>query len=266
MKALRKSRVIVQVIVLSAVPGVVFLGSGLVLGHPSLGLTLFSGFSILLLAMLWGKTVLVESHQEAMALARLGSLPFQSLPPWSEYALSPRVLEEILFQVQWEGAQTVVECGSGVSTLYLARVLATQRQGRVYSVEHDEAWAKYIERLLASNELSNVVTVIRAPLRKQKPLDTGGLWYDEEAIRRFMPANLVVDMLIVDGPPERFGPRCRFPALPFFSSYLRRGALIVLDDVHRRGESAVLKAWMREFSGNVKLLKVVGEASFLRWV
>jgi Methyltransferase domain len=75
------------------------------------------------------------------------------------------------------------------------------------------------------------------------PLGRDGLpWYAQHALR-CLPAQ--IDVLLVDGPPA-FEPGAglsRYPALPAFAERLTPDAVVVLDDIDRRGELGVLHAW-----------------------
>ena len=56
-----------------------------------------------------------------------------------------------------------------------------------------------------------------------------------------------IDMLVVDGAVAVPGTtdRIRYPALPFFRSKFADDAVIVLDDIHRRGERQIVRQWQR---------------------
>jgi predicted O-methyltransferase YrrM len=135
------------------------------------------------------------------------------------------------------GARTsVVECGSGVSTVVLARLLRERGAGTLTALEHDAHWAEMVRDLLRREDLDGVARVVDAPLEGDPP------WYAEAALRE-LPA--VVDLLVVDGPPANAagqGTR-RAPALPRLAHRLADGATVVLDDIARAGEREVLDGW-----------------------
>ena len=138
-----------------------------------------------------------------------------------------------------------MECGSGVSTIALARALR-KRDGRLHSLEHDAGWAAFVAAWLEREGLTATATVVDAPLRPYplSPDETG--WYDTGALDRLPGSG--VDLLLVDGPPagEPGLGRSRYPALPALTGRLSDDAIVVLDDIDRPGEAAVLAAWERE--------------------
>ncbi|MCW3064342.1 MAG: Methyltransferase domain, partial [Solirubrobacterales bacterium] len=57
-----------------------------------------------------------------------------------------------------------------------------------------------------------------------------------------------IDLLLVDGPPA-FEPEIalsRYPALPVLAERLAPDATVVLDDIDRPGELAILETWERD--------------------
>ena len=135
------------------------------------------------------------------------------------------------------GARTrIVECGSGVSTVVLARLLRERGACRLVALEHDRDWAALVREQLRREALDGTARVLDAPLEGEPP------WYG--------PARLVevpdeVDLLVVDGPPAcdaGHGMR-RAPALPRFEECLVVGAAVMLDDIARPGERDVLARW-----------------------
>jgi len=138
---------------------------------------------------------------------------------------------------------TVVECGSGFSTLRLAE-LVHARAGRLISLEHDASWAARVHDELAAAGLAQTATVVLAPLEPH-PLGRDGLhWYAQHGLG-LLPQ--CIDVLLVDGPPA-FEPGAglsRYPALPALAERLSPDAVVILDDIDRPGELEVLQAWER---------------------
>jgi predicted O-methyltransferase YrrM len=159
------------------------------------------------------------------------------------WSLLPAALELVLDAVS-EGRRNVVECGSGESTVAIARQLTERGEGRLYSLEHDPHWAEQTRHQLAAEGLADRVDLIEAPLRPHGLGD--GEWYDPGAVERLPHA---VDLLLVDGPPGDLEPdgQVRYPALPLLASRLAEHALVLLDDIDRPGELRVLERWHREF-------------------
>ena len=116
----------------------------------------------------------------------------------------------------------MVECGSGRSTVVIARSLRELGGGSVHSLEHDPAWAQLTRMRLAAEGLAAIATVIEAPLSAHPLAQPGCRWYARWALRE-LPEGL--DLLLVDGPPAGEAPieRSRYPALPALAGPVRPG-------------------------------------------
>ncbi len=178
------------------------------------------------------------------------SFALRALPgpylPWGSGSMRPAGLVEVCNDVVLNDRCNIVELGSGVSTVILARLLA-QRGGaadrRLVAVEHDARWRRWVVGQLATEGLDGVV--VEAGLRPFA--DGGGLaWYDEAAVDAAVE---VIDLLVVDGPPA-FEPGyglARHRALAVLHDRLVPGATVILDDIERVGEQEVLRRWEEEF-------------------
>jgi predicted O-methyltransferase YrrM len=156
-------------------------------------------------------------------------------PAW---ALGREALD-LLETLVTKGRTRVVECGSGLSTVTIARALRALGRGSVHALEHDPGWTATTRQALADEHLEEFATIVDAPL-------VDG-WYDRAALDQ-LPAQ-GIDLLLVDGPPAG-GPeieRSRYPALPAFAHRLAANAAILLDDTDRDGERWVLDRWLAEF-------------------
>lgn len=169
--------------------------------------------------------------------------------PWSTGALRPAGLVAILDDVWFRVSPLVVELGSGVSTVVIARLLRELGAGRLLAVEHDDVWATRIQRQLEREGLAHVAGVVRAPLRPHPRAWDDTPWYDEAAVAPAVGAvGSAIDVLVVDGPPawQRGAEHARYPALGSVTGWLAAGATIVLDDIDRAGEQDVLARWQEE--------------------
>jgi predicted O-methyltransferase YrrM len=163
--------------------------------------------------------------------------------PWSEGAMSPAGLAAVANEIVLAGRRSVVELGSGVSTVVLAR-LARQLGGEVVAVEHSPGWAGWVRGALERDGLEDVATVVEAPLRPHPLSLEGAPWYDAEVLSDLLPAE-GIELLLVDGPPG-YGEGMelsRHPALPALADRLADGALVILDDAGRPGERRIVDSW-----------------------
>ncbi len=167
----------------------------------------------------------------------------RSLPDTRGWAASPDFLLEMARHALSERPQLVVECSSGTSTLVLARCMQINGAGKVYSLEHDPAYARQARQQLARHGLSDWAEVLDAPLAAQ---DFGGStwpWYVTDGL----PGGADIDMLAIDGPPQATRALARYPAGPALFGRLSPGAAVFLDDARRPDEQEILRRWALQF-------------------
>ena len=173
---------------------------------------------------------------------------------WTPMSMRPSAVALVVNEIVIAGRRNIVECGSGISTLLIARLLRT-RPGHLWSVEHDRAWAALVKEWVEAEGLADRVTFVEADL------DDG--WYCRETLEEQLPDGRF-DLLIVDGPPaySRAIMHARYQAVPFFRERLAGDWTVVLDDIHRRGEYEVADRWSHDLGRPVtrRLLEGVGVA------
>ena len=172
--------------------------------------------------------------------------PRRDLPKLRGWAASPDFLRkciELLDEMLNNRRQlTVVEFGSGASTVVLANFLSNKNAGVVLSFDHDADYAEKTKNMLAERGLSNCAKVVHAPLTEVELANYRGKFYNLSIIARECN-NSKVDVLIVDGPPAPIQADIRFPALPSMVNLLSCGAVIILDDADRSGEREIIAKW-----------------------
>jgi predicted O-methyltransferase YrrM len=161
-------------------------------------------------------------------------------------AMRPSGVTTVLDDIVLNDRRTVVECGGGVSTIYIARLLDQLGAGHLYTVEEDIGWASRLSELLARDDLNARVTVITAPLVPSGTAEHTQPWYSEEALQALPQGG--IDLLLIDGPVASTRDRrhARYPALPFFHSRMADRCTVVLDDISRRGEQELIDRWEQE--------------------
>jgi len=164
------------------------------------------------------------------------------LPPAGGWAASPDFLLLLVRHARAERPAVVLECGSGVSTVALARCMQLNGAGHVFALDHDVEFAQRTRADLERYGLGDWATVIDAPLRK---LTLGGRdwqWYDADAL----PGD-GVDLLVVDGPPMPIDPLVPYPAGPMLFAKIVPGGTVFMDDTDRPGEKEIAARYRREF-------------------
>jgi len=184
------------------------------------------------------------------------------LPATREWAASPDLLVVLVDLVITERPSLVVECGSGVSTLWLA--LAMRRfgiDGRIIALDHDPAFGGKTRDFLARHGVGDLAEVRDAPLESFSLDGQAYSWY----ARRAWEDLKGIDLLFVDGPPATTGHQARYPALPLLGESLSPIATVVLDDLVVPDMQKVMRLWLDgylEFGSEV--LQLEKQAAVLR--
>jgi predicted O-methyltransferase YrrM len=189
-----------------------------------------------------------RSSHDAVAMQVLAPLS-KTYQPWSTFALRPSGLVKILNEIIINRRRCIVECGGGISTVYIATLLQQQGQGHLYTLEDNLGWIEVLRALLKEQGLSDYVTVIPAPLAACELALENNLWYDLTAFRSQFTTS-TIDLLLVDGPPAYDKPRrlSRYPALPALRDLLAPDFAVILDDINRSGEAEIIVKWAAEFN------------------
>lgn len=175
----------------------------------------------------------------AVELSRLG-LPFF---PATRYALSPSALLAVLNDVAINDRRTILELGSGYSSVYIAALLKRRASdvGVVITVDAHEGWLSQVRACAQEAGCEGVMRTVHAPLA---PFRDGDEWYDLASIVDALGGSKI-DLLLVDGPIASGGanPNARAPAIPALKDHLAERCAIFLDDVHRPSHAKIAKRW-----------------------
>ena len=137
-----------------------------------------------------------QLQQYALTQVRplLGEIPAE-LGGWAADAVLVQHAARLVADVR---PRLVLECGSGSSTIAIARCLKTLG-GRVLSLEHNPEFARKTIETLRVLELNDVARVVTAPLTTRELGGAVFSWYGPE-YERFLESP--IDVLIVDGLPK----------------------------------------------------------------
>jgi hypothetical protein len=130
-----------------------------------------------------------------------------------------------------KASDSIVECGSGLSTLLIGEV-AARRGLSVRSLEHLPAWR---ERVTGSLLHAGIAA---ARVEDSPIVDYGSYhWY---RVPRDLPQR--IGLVICDGPPAST-PGGRYGMLPLLRERLVPGSVVLLDDADRSDEQAIARRW-----------------------
>lgn len=179
---------------------------------------------------------------QIQSVVRLFSiLPVEGrVPAMGGWAASPDLIEVVVDEMVSRRPSLVVECGSGVSTLWFG--LAIRHFGfdcKVVALEHHEGFAEQTRAVLTRHGLDDIAEVRLAPLTEVEVAGYHGRWYDPQALSTLSD----VGLLLVDGPPAATGVHARFPAVPMLRERFADSVSIVLDDMIRKDEQEVARMW-----------------------
>lgn len=165
----------------------------------------------------------------------------KSLPPTRGWAASPDFLSILARHVFQARPKVILECGSGVSTVVLARACELNGTGRVYSLEHVAEFAERTRSELTRHGLAAHGEILDAPLTRHTFDGREWSWYGLQAL-----PPIQFDMLVIDGPPGTTGPLARYPAGPLLFPHLKPDSSVFLDDARRQDEKETVARWLRE--------------------
>lgn len=193
---------------------------------------------------------LLDDHiSETQGLVQLSSYNHTyPMPFGGGWALTPDAAVVLAREIALNRPRTIVELGSGVSTVLIGRMLKQAGVGQLFSLDHDPSWAEETRRHIQASELQDHVVVLDAPLAKQQFGGKDFNWYQiPEQLRQAGS----IDLIIVDGPPQGLDPSGmpRYPALPAFIAQLSPQAMIYVDDAKRPQEQAMIERWLQEYPG-----------------
>ncbi|GAA0570770.1 hypothetical protein GCM10010172_64030 [Paractinoplanes ferrugineus] len=199
---------------------------------------------------------------EVEALLQLfgGFTPAAPMPPSGGFALNPTDLLDLLDLIRTRRPKLVLELGSGTSSVWIAYALE-KTGGRLISLDHEPGYARKTRLALAAHGLTGVAEVRDAPLR---PVVVDGRtfpWYDVEAVADLRE----VDLLLIDGPPEKTGKDARYPAMRVLEDRLADSATVVFDDAHRQDEAEALRKWVETIEGLTSEGEALGRHAVLSY-
>lgn len=160
------------------------------------------------------------------------------------WSIDPFLGRYLVQHITNEKPNTILELGSGASTLIIAKTLQLiNTENRIHiAVDHEEKYLNISRECARINELEDQVNWLHCPLANYK--EFGKLWYSE-LVEHLQDKK--IDLLIVDGPPGPLQPHSRYPALPIIYPFLNEHCTIILDDAIREQEQEIVEKWISEY-------------------
>jgi predicted O-methyltransferase YrrM len=200
---------------------------------------------------------LVDAAAALWQLFRLVE-PRAPMPSPETWGTRATTLLELLLLIGQQRPKMVLQVGGRTSAIWIAYALE-RNGGRLVSVDHDPHGVDRTRSLLSTHGLADAAEVRFAPPR---PLTIAGEdvhWYDLDAFADVGD----IDLLLVDGPPDRSGPCTSFPALPVLEGRLSDTATVVLDDPRISDEENVVRRWTESVAGLTRIPHTVSRQAVM---
>jgi predicted O-methyltransferase YrrM len=246
----RRMRRVRRTLVATSLVGLVLAVAGLHIAGAVL-------FAVALLGLILAETghmraLILESERQSHALVQvrplLGEIPLD-LAGWSADPVTVHNIVRLLVEIR---PRLVFECGSGSSTVAVAKCLEVFGEGHLISIDHEQVYADRTRALLRHRGLDARVTIVTAPLVSRETNGQALRWYGPQYVPELTG---LIDLLLVDGPPGPSGPRARYPAVPLLKPHLALHCAILLDDGDRPDERAIARAWAEELGARLSYLE-----------
>ena len=177
----------------------------------------------------------LEAFQQLISLLKFTA----PIPPTRGWVASPDLLLTMVDVVRTHKPRLVVELGSGVSTLVIAKAGAR----KLISIDNSDEFATKTRSMLKEHGVRGVEVRV-APLT---PHISGVDWYDTSKLSDIKG----IDLLFIDGPPGSNNLDARNPALPELLERLSPKAVIIMDDINRPAERELAEAFAKALPNHI---------------
>jgi predicted O-methyltransferase YrrM len=166
--------------------------------------------------------------------------------PVNDWSIHPDLGALLIAMFQERRPQTVIELGSGFSTILMGHCLRSLGSGmRLITLEHNPQYYEATLQALQQHGLEDTVSLRLAPLQSYPFGKRMLLWYDVKLLEDIE----AIDFLLVDGPPGDIQPGSRYPAMPLLYDKLASKVTVIMDDYHRQTERDIVRFWLQQFPG-----------------
>ncbi len=183
---------------------------------------------------------------------------FSDHMPTTSYSGSRSTLIWLWAHLERTRPKRLMEMGSGLSTLMLARYLDSCGTSTcLHSVDHSPQWHQQTSEMLKKIGLDRHVRLELAPI---VDAPSGCEWGPGYQIREWGGS---YDFALIDGPPSSCG---RLATLPSLWERLEIGADVFVDDAERDGERAAMNKWLTRHKTQLKLVEILPLGKGLAWL
>ncbi|RYM34012.1 hypothetical protein ERX46_08585 [Brumimicrobium glaciale] len=169
------------------------------------------------------------------------------LPIMHDWTVSSDYASEVVNSILLNNGGTILDIGSGISTVLYGAAIKKCGKGRVISLEHSKEYYDKTISLIREHKLEDICEIHYCPLKEYVIAGKKWLWYDIEKVK--LPKELAI--ISVDGPPGDTQHLARYPVLPILISTVSLNTIIYLDDANRDEEQEIAKQWKNQFNLNL---------------
>jgi len=155
---------------------------------------------------------------------------------FTDWSITRQCAVELYNEVKRLNSRSIIDFGSGVSTLVFA-LYASETGAKVVSLETDKKWMEVTSSSLRKLGLIDHVSLIHAPLRNMTHHKISNRSYDFD-----FGVGKLYDFAFIDGPPESVG---RHGTLPSIANHLAPNWHAWLHDGARPGERECVALWSK---------------------
>ncbi|MDB3887366.1 class I SAM-dependent methyltransferase [bacterium] len=173
------------------------------------------------------------------------------LPIMHDWRVSSDFAHSTLSTLLEKKSGSVIDIGSGISTLLFGYGVKRNGKGKVISLEHNKEYYDKSKKLIKEHKLEAYCELYFCPLKEYVLDGKKWLWYDTSNIE--FPDNIV--LVSVDGPPGGTQYMARYPAIPILEKFITDKTVIYLDDAFRNEEAEIAEEWKSKFGMSFQLTK-----------
>jgi predicted O-methyltransferase YrrM len=167
------------------------------------------------------------------------------LPIMRGWPASPDFILRLINVIFETKPKTILDVGSGVTSLIAGYCIEKIGSGKVVSLDHDEKYYNITKSNIEKHGLEKVIELNFAPLREYDINNKKWLWYDNEFTKIYNN----FDLIIVDGPPGSIQKLSRYPVLHIMQKNMAKDVTIILDDGKRPEEKEIVEKWITDNKG-----------------
>lgn len=192
-----------------------------------------------------------DEVQELRALVNVRPLSGDLPVDLTHWAVDPVLAELVLRRIVTQSPGLIVECGSGWSTMLIAKCLSHWGEGRIVAFEHLEEFVDRTRKMLCRFGGNDVAQIVHAPLVDRSLDGETWPWYGGQ-VENALDGE--IDLLLVNGPPGELAAQSRYPAGPILGPSMAHDGCIILDDGYRSQETNIARRWSERLGGSLSFV------------